>query len=101
MRFVRFETTPNPNAIKCVIQADAHESALGIRSYCNPDAARDADDPLAHDLFDIPGVANLLIHTAFITVGKSPDARWSALKPRIRSAIAGHASTYETGDAGA
>lgn len=101
MRFVRFETTPNPNAIKCEIQANAHESALGIRSYFNPDAARDAEDPLAHDLFDIPGVSNLLIHTAFITVGKSTNVKWSALKPRIKAAINDHPSTNQPGDAGA
>lgn len=76
---IRFEPTPNPNAIKCVVDPASIDLGpadpdLGIRSYFNADAARDADDPLAHALFAIPGVANLLIHTAFITVGKSPGA---------------------------
>lgn len=89
MRFIRFEPTPNPNALKCVIeQADP---ASGIRSYFDEPAARAEPDPLAHALFDLPGITNLLLHTEFITVGKAPDARWSTLKPKIKAAILAHA----------
>ena len=89
---IQFEPTPNPNAIKCVvdpasIEPDPTRPGLGIRSYFNAEAAREADDPLAHALFAIPGVANLLIHTAFITVGKSPDAKWPAIKPKVKAVL--------------
>ena len=90
MRFIAFEPTPNPNAIKCVIEPDEAHAASGIRSYFTADAAGAEPDPLAHALFAIPGVANLLIHSAFITVGKSPEAKWPAIKPRVKAVIGEH-----------
>lgn len=88
MKKIRFETTPNPNAIKCVIPPDPDTTKpRDIRSYFNADQVVPAQDPLAAALFAIPGVTNLLIHTAFITVGKSPDAQWPALKRRIKAVL--------------
>lgn len=86
MKVVRFEATPNPNALKCLLDGPASE---GPRSYFNAAAAQ--DDPLAKALFGVPGVTNILILGGFITVSKSPDAAWSALKPAVRKVIEGHA----------
>jgi hypothetical protein len=85
MRFLRFETTPNPNAIKCVI--DPGPAPQPIRSYFKARQAEDADDALARDLFAIPGVTNVLIHAAFVTVGKSADAKWPPIRKGVRAAI--------------
>jgi len=74
---IRFETTPNPNALKCPLEPDPDRVP---RSYFNPQQAHEAGDALAADLFGVPGVRNVLIHTAFVTVGRSPDAPWGPIK---------------------
>lgn len=82
IRITQFQTTPNPNAIKCVID---HRLADTPRSYFN--AGQVESDPLATRLFGIPGVTNLLIHEAFITVGKTPTADWKPIKSAVESAL--------------
>lgn len=82
----RFEDTPNPNAVKCIVSPSPGEAP---RSYFNAEQARAANDELAMRLFEIPGVRNVLIHTAFITVGRSPETPWNQLKPRVRRTLAG------------
>jgi hypothetical protein len=85
MKFIRFETTPNPNAIKCVIETG--DPTRPARSYFGVAQAEDAGDDLAATLFAIDGVTNVLIHTAFVTIGKSADAKWAPIKKRARAAI--------------
>lgn len=82
-RVTSFEPTPNPNAIKCAVDPSPTSAP---RSYFNADQA--AGDELARALFAIQGVTNVLIHTAFITVGKSPDARWPAIKKGVERVLA-------------
>lgn len=82
----RFEDTPNPNAVKCVVRPSPGETP---RSYFNAEQAREANDALAMQLFEIPGVRNVLIHTDFITVGRSPETPWNQIKPRVRRTLAG------------
>jgi hypothetical protein len=67
-----FQDTPNPNALKCVLD---HSPAPveGLRSYlAAPDPTRDA---LAAALFSVPGVIGVLINPGWVTVSKSPDGR--------------------------
>ncbi len=77
-RVTSFEPTPNPNAIKCLVEPSPGPIP---RSYFN--ATQAAGDDLALALFAIEGVTNVLIHTAFITVCKGPDARWPAIKKHV------------------
>jgi hypothetical protein len=86
MKVVQFEATPNPNAVKCLLDGTASD---GPRSYFNAAAAE--ADPLARALFALPGVTNVLILGGFITVSKHPEAAWSTLKPAVRRVIEGHA----------
>ncbi|MFG0306131.1 MAG: NifU N-terminal domain-containing protein [Phycisphaerales bacterium JB040] len=81
-RILQFESTPNPNATKVLVEPSP---ATTPRSYRQPDAP--ADDPLARALFNIPGVTNLLIHDGWISVGKAPDADWKTLKAAIRQTL--------------
>lgn len=74
---IRFETTPNPNALKCPLEPD---DARTPRSYFNARQAAEAEDQLAIELFGVPGVSNVLIHTAFVTIGKASDAAWGPIK---------------------
>ncbi len=82
-RVTSFEPTPNPNALKCLVEPSP---ASTPRSYFN--RAQAADDPLADSLFAVDGVTNVLIHTAFITVCKRPDAAWRAVRAGVERALA-------------
>lgn len=84
-RVVCFEETPNPNALRCVLDGAVGE---GVRSYRSADAAR--DDPLAAALFAVPGVTNVYINVDWLTVNKLPDASWRVVKAGVRKAIARH-----------
>jgi len=85
---VRFEETPNPNALKCLparpIPPIAGKDGA-MRSYASADAA--AGDPLAKRLFAIPGVRNVLITREWLTVGKAPDAAWPPIKHAVKAAL--------------
>jgi hypothetical protein len=70
-----FQETPNPNALKCVVDRKLAEKP---RSYFK--AADAVGDPVAAALFAIPGVTNILINADWVTVSKRPDADWKAIK---------------------
>lgn len=82
IRITQFQPTPNPNAVKCVID---HRLPDTPRSYFNRDQVD--SDPLAARLFDIPGITNILIHESFITVGKDPAADWKPIKSAVELAL--------------
>ncbi|MFZ4572913.1 MAG: NifU N-terminal domain-containing protein [Phycisphaerales bacterium] len=77
-RVTEFVPTPNPNALKCVVEGSL---GAGPRSFSAPADA--ASDPIARMLLSIPGVKSVLIHDAWFTVSKSPDADWKAIKAAI------------------
>lgn len=81
-RITRVERTPNPNAIKCLVEPGPG----AIRSYFNAEQA--AGDPLASALFAVEGVTNVLIHQAFISINKAPDADWAPVRRGIEQALA-------------
>jgi hypothetical protein len=83
-KIVQFETTPNPNAVKCVIEPSPGDVP---RSYFNAGQAETEGDALASALFAIDGVTNVLIHTAFITVCKQPHAGWGAIRAGIERVL--------------
>jgi hypothetical protein len=74
----RFQDTPNPSAIKCILD---RQVTTQPRSYFN--SAQAATDPLASALFAIDGVTNVLINADWITVNKRPETPW----PRVKAAI--------------
>ncbi len=80
---VRHQATPNPNAVKFVVDRQVVES--GSRSYFS--AAEAAGDPVGEALMAIDGVASVFMVKDFITVTKSPSADWSELMPRVEDAI--------------
>ena len=74
----RFDTTPNPNALKCILDRRISE---GPRSFLNAEMA--ADDPLARTIFEIEGVTNILMNGDWITISKSADADWKSVKSEV------------------
>jgi len=79
------DETPNPHALKFNVSL----ASLGAapRSYRDAASARDRGDALAIALFDAGPVAGVLILPGFVTVSKTPTARWSRLRPRIEAVL--------------
>lgn len=77
-----FQPTPNPNAVKCILDRKATERP---RSYFRAQEA--AGDPLGAALFAIAGVTNVLISGDWITVNKSPEADWKSVKAGIERVL--------------
>jgi hypothetical protein len=78
--------TPNPNSLKFTA-TDGAFIPSGMGAYSS--AAEAAADPLATALFAIPGVSNVLVLPAFVTVTKRPEADWNAMLPRLEAILAG------------
>lgn len=82
-RVSEFQTTPNPNALKCVLERPipgpirSHRGTAGTES-----------DPLAAALLALPGVTSVLISGDWLTVNKSPQTDWPTLKPAIQRVLA-------------
>ncbi|MBX3365011.1 MAG: NifU N-terminal domain-containing protein [Phycisphaeraceae bacterium] len=81
-KVIAFESTPNPNALKVVLDRSPGPEP---RSYRLPPDS--TDDPLGSALMAIPGVHNILIHDGWIAVGKTPDATWPPIKAEIRRVL--------------
>jgi hypothetical protein len=77
-----FESTPNPNAVKCWLNKPISE---GPRSFLRPEMA--AVDPIAAALFSEAGVTTVLFNGDWLTVNKPPDAEWSTVKAKIKRVL--------------
>jgi hypothetical protein len=76
------QPTPNPNAIKFVL--DRHIAADRL-SFLDSTSA--ASYPLASSLFAIDGVASLLFLEDFVTVSKTPAAKWGNITPKVKRVL--------------
>jgi hypothetical protein len=70
--------TPNPNAMKFVLDQPVSDQPM---SFLTPSAAN--GHPLAQRLFEIKGVSSILLLGDFITVNKTPTAKWPDMKRKI------------------
>jgi hypothetical protein len=68
--------------MKFVLNGSISNSTL---SFLNPASA--AGYPLAEQLFQIQGVTSLLFLGDFLTVNKSPDAKWKPITTAVAKAI--------------
>lgn len=84
-KVTRFESTPNPNALKCILDASISANS---RSFRSPDQAR--EDPTAAALFEIPGITAVLMCGDWVSICKAPEADWPQLKRAVRDVL-GHA----------
>jgi hypothetical protein len=75
---VRPEPTPNPNAIRFALSSPV----LGERPRSFGSAGAAAGTPWAERLFAIPGVMSLFGLKDFLTITKSPEARWDTIVPK-------------------
>ena len=80
---IRYETTPNPNAVKFTL--DRPVVAAGSRSFASRFEAM--GDPLGTALFAIPGLVGVFCMADFVTVTKDPAAAWEEIIPAVAAAI--------------
>jgi NFU1 iron-sulfur cluster scaffold homolog, mitochondrial len=84
MQVLRVEPTPNPNAIKFVLDA-----MLGSPSeYRNAEEA--ASNDLAKELFAMDGVETLFLSENFVTVTMNAGADWHQVHELARKTIEAH-----------
>ena len=76
------QSTPNPNAAKFVVDRPVTEKPVSI---LHPGDAE--QHPLARRLFEIPGVCAVLLLGDFVTVNKTPDAKWPAIKAQVKRVL--------------
>ena len=84
--FIETEGTPNPATLKFLPGRDV----MGAGTADFATAAAADRSPLAHALFQLPGVARVFLGGDFITVTKSDLADWQTLRPEILGAVMEH-----------
>ena len=84
---VEFQQTPNPNAGKFVVSQQVAPVGTS-RSYYDREEAR--DDPMARALMKLDGVRSVFMVDDFVTITKTPAARWTDLVPLVSEAIREH-----------
>jgi Fe-S cluster biogenesis protein NfuA len=89
---IRLEFTPNPNALKYVVD-DHVLMERGTASFTSPSDA--AGSPLAERLMGIPGVSSCMIGSNFVAVTKSDEGDWEVLDAKTRDALKDHVLSGE------
>lgn len=87
---IRLEFTPNPNALKYVLD-DHTLLPRGSASFMDKASAESA--PLAKRLMAIPGVASCMIGLNFVSVTKSDEGDWEVLDLKTRDALKEHVAS--------
>lgn len=89
---IRLEFTPNPNALKYVVD-EAILLPRGSASFT--DTASAENSPLAKRLMSIPGVSSCMIGYNFVSVTKSDQGDWEVLDLKTREALKSHMASGE------
>lgn len=82
--FIRTESTPNPNALKFL--PDAEISAIGPVFFNTQEEVK-GKSLLALKLFAVEGVKSVFYGQDFITITKEENENWDFLKPEILTII--------------
>ena len=77
------QPTPNPNALKLLLDREISAQPLSFRS-----AEDAATHPLAAELMAIKGVTSVLILHDFVTINRSPGARWADITSKAKRILA-------------
>lgn len=82
-RVTDVQPTPNPNAAKFILDKPIVEQPT---SFFNAGAAK--GHAIGEALFAIPGVSSLLFLGDFVTVNKTPEARWEQVSAKVKAVLA-------------
>lgn len=97
VKIVDIQPTPNPDALKFVVNARLTDK--GAKAF--DDHRAGAADPLAKALFDVGPVAGVFMLDRFVTVTKFHAADWPELTAKISETIETHARPVESPEAAA
>lgn len=84
--FIETEGTPNPATLKFL----PGREILGNKTADFADADAALISPLADALFGIQGVARVFLGSDFVTVTKTGEVEWQALRPQILGLLMEH-----------
>ena len=84
---VSLEFTPNPNTLKFVVSTRLMER--GESNFPGADQAR-GKSPLAEKLFQVAGVAGVMIGSNFVTITKSPQGDWDIVAEQVPKTLEEH-----------
>ena len=87
---IRLEFTPNPNALKYVLD-EVILLPRGTASFTSKASAESS--PLAKRLMEIPGVSSCMIGSNFVSVTKSDEGDWEVLDVKTREALKAHVAS--------
>lgn len=82
--YVSLEFTPNPNTLKYSVNRQLLER--GAVNFLNSADAQ-AKSPLAAKLFEVPGIAAVMIGRNFVTVTKTEEGDWDLVHKKSSSII--------------
>ena len=84
---VVYEQTPNPNALKFVVSREVRGDKGPLYYKKDPKSNPKADAPLAYQLFQFDGVADVFFGSNFITVGKKEEVDWGDIRTEVMDMI--------------
>lgn len=90
--YVSLEFTPNPNTLKYSVNREL--LPRGAMNFTKKEDA-EAKSPLAAKLFQIPGIAGVMIGRDFVTVTKTEDGDWDVVHKSSSAAIETHLKAGE------
>ena len=82
---IRVEDTPNPNARRYIVNRAVQEQPKG-RFF----TSAESDDPVVRVLFELDGVAGVMLLPSSVTVNKKQGQAWDELDPGVRAALESH-----------
>ncbi|MCS7013402.1 MAG: NifU N-terminal domain-containing protein [Chloroherpetonaceae bacterium] len=85
MQVIDIQPTPNPNAMKFVVNG-----VFPPGSHAFMSAAEAEKDPLAKEIFALSGVTSVFYMNNFLTVSKAPNAAWDEIREGVVAALAKH-----------
>jgi hypothetical protein len=89
-RITCFEDTPNPDALKCLLDRPISDGPVSFRRPEDADAP-DADPslaPLARLLFAEAGLTGVLFLGDWMAINKPPAARWASVRRAVSRVLA-------------
>lgn len=80
---VTVEQTPNPNALKFSVGSPVGGPGTYVKG------AEPAEEYLG-ELLRVDGVASVFFTADFVTISKTPDGSWDAIRPRASAILESH-----------
>ena len=87
MSAFKITATPNPNSIRV-----GCEKKISASPQTFTTAEEAAADPIAKDLFAIPGITQVFMLNDFISINKDGSNGWPVIQPEVEKVMEKHLS---------